>query len=436
MGHLGRLKQEYRELVDRLDQGPVGLPEPADPRAWEGFREILEILFTPEEAELASRLPVRPASLAALARRLAVPEDQLAARLEPMCQRGVVMDLVNPRTGRAVYLLAPPVVGFFEFSMMRAHDGIPKKRMAEALHAYTRGDPAFAREALAGDTKLGRALVHETALADGPLPDVLPWERATEVIGKARRLAVSHCFCRHAAEHLGTKCDAPVEVCLSVNGGAEFVVRRGFGREIDRAEGLDVLARARGLGLVQLADNVQSRPAWVCNCCGCCCEQLRGVSEFGLAAVNPSGFAPTRRAEVCAGCSRCARACPVGAVEMRPVRAEGSRRNGLAPAFDLDRCIGCGVCAGACHKGALSMARSGGPPRVPASAIEKAVRMALERGRLAHLLVDGGAGFGSRFLQRALDALLALPPARRALATEQVRSRFVRAALSRLGGLS
>ena len=48
MGHLGHLKQEYRDLVRRLDAGIVGLPEPEDPAAWVGWKEILEILYTAE----------------------------------------------------------------------------------------------------------------------------------------------------------------------------------------------------------------------------------------------------------------------------------------------------------------------------------------------------------------------------------------------------
>ena len=63
MGHLGHLKTEYEELARRLDMGAVGLPEPQSPEAREGRREILEILYTPEEARIASRLPVRPAQL-------------------------------------------------------------------------------------------------------------------------------------------------------------------------------------------------------------------------------------------------------------------------------------------------------------------------------------------------------------------------------------
>jgi Pyruvate/2-oxoacid:ferredoxin oxidoreductase delta subunit len=433
MGHLGRLKQEYRDLLSRLDRGTVALPEPDDERARQGLQDVLEILYTPEEAALASRLPVRPTSLEKLAARLGVEAGALQARLEPMCDRGVVMDLVNPRTGKRVYMLSPPIVGFFEYSLMRAHDAIPKKRMAEALHAYTHGDPAFAREAFGRDTVIGRALVDEGGLAD-ELPDVLAWERASEVVGGARRWAVSLCVCRHKAEHLGAPCDAPMDNCLSLNGGAEFVIRRGFGREIERAEAVDLLARARERGLVQIADNVKSRPAFVCNCCGCCCEQLQAVSRWGMAAVNPSGFVPRHDDAACAGCSRCARACPVGAIAMEPRREAGQRKNALAPRIDEARCVGCGVCAGACHKDALELVRGGRPRPVPANAVERVVRMAVERNRLADLLFDDGAGLGERFLHRAVDAIVRLPPAQAVLASEQVRSRFVAAALRRFVG--
>jgi hypothetical protein len=297
------MKEEYRALVERLGRGTMALPEAADERAEAGRREILEILFTPEEASLASRMPVQPVSAGRLAARVGVPVAELEARLEPMCERGVVLDLVNPRSGKRSYMLAPPIVGFIEYSLMRAEDGIPKKRMAEAIHAYMHHDPALSREAFGRETVVGRALVHETELGDD-VPDVLAWEKATEVVGGARKWAVSLCYCRHKAEHLGARCDAPMDNCLSLNGGAEFIVRRRFGREIGRTEALEILSRAREGGLVQIADNVRSRPTFVCNCCACCCGQLQAISQWGIAAVNPSGFLPRRDGARCSGCSR------------------------------------------------------------------------------------------------------------------------------------
>lgn len=433
MGHLGHLKEEYRQLVHRLDAGAAPLPEPADPKAWVGWKEILEILFTPEEAALASTLPVLPASPERIAARSGVALELLKPRLDAMADKGLVLDLVSKRTGRTTYLLAPPVVGFFEFSMMRAHDSIPKKRMAEALEAYIHNDDTFARGVFGHDTVIGRALAHETALGDGPVPDVLDWERATRVISSAAEIAVSLCYCRHKAEHLNAACGAPVENCLSLNGGAEFVLRRNFGKRIGKEQALAILTDARDRGLVQIADNVRDQPSYLCNCCGCCCGQLQSINQYGLRAVNPSGFIATNHPENCAGCSRCARACPIAAIEMVPSRsASPGKKNDMRPRVDSQSCIGCGVCADACNKDAMRMERRAKQPFVPANAVEKALRIALERGKLADLLFDEGESRGHRVLNHMIKALTQLPPAQRALASEQVKSRFVRAVLGRV----
>ena len=422
MGHLRHLKQEYRDLVDHLNRGQVGLPEPTLEQAWAGWREILEILYTPEEAALAATLPHTPIGLGALAKRLGVPADELRRRLDPLCDKGLVMDLVHPETQKVKYLLAPPVVGFFEFSMMRAKDSIPKKRMAEALHAYTHGDATFATEVFGSETVIGRSVVHETAVAASELPDVLDFERASTIVDTASSHAVSLCYCRHKAEHLGEACDAPVDTCLSLNAGADFVIRRGFGRRVDKREAHAILEGARKQGLVQIADNVQNRPSYLCNCCGCCCGQLQGINEYGLRAVNPSGFTPRCEDSTCKGCSRCSRACPVAALSMVGKRTTGVRKNDLRPQVDEDRCIGCGVCVGACKSGSLTMRRAR-RPKVPRDSVEKAVRMALERGRLASLVFDPNQ---QPFLNRMLAAVTNLPPAQRLLASEQLKSRFVR----------
>jgi Pyruvate/2-oxoacid:ferredoxin oxidoreductase delta subunit len=301
--------------------------------------------------------------------------------------------------------------------------------MAEAIEAYCHGDETFAAEILSGETKFGRTLVHETALRD-ETPEVLGWERASAIVEESPLVAVTLCYCRHVAEHLGRRCEAPMENCLSFGQAADFIVRRGFGHSIEKAQAQEILAVARGAGLVQIADNVKKRPVFICNCCGCCCEQLQAIRRFGLPAVNPSGLQPVHAADACKGCSRCARICPVGAITMVARLEPGRSRNELRPSIDLDRCIGCGVCADGCRKHAVGLERRPEQPKVPETGMERVVLMALDQGVLGELLFED-AGRGGRFLGRVLDVVAGLPPTQLALAFEQVRSRYVRFLLGR-----
>ncbi len=79
----------------------------------------------------------------------------------------------------------------------------------------------------------------------------------------------------------------------------------------------------------------------------------------------------------------------------------------------------------------MKMVRRSRKRHVPANAFERAVRMAIERGRLADLMFAEGASKSSYFMNRVVSALTSLPGAQRALASEQVKSRFLKVALGR-----
>jgi hypothetical protein len=58
--------------------------------------------------------------------------------------------------------------------------------------------------------------------------------------------------------------------------------------------------------------------------------------------------------------------------------------------------------------------------------------MAIERGKLQNLIFDEQVLWSHRALALLLGAILRLPPAKRLLATEQVRSRYLEALLARV----
>ncbi len=427
MGHQAHLKGPYQSLLERLNAGTVGLPRPESEEALRGWRELLEIFYTPEEAEMASRMPIKPSPLKAIARRFGENPAAFGPKLEALCKKGLVMDLVNPKTAERMYLLSPPVVGFFEFSLMRVHGMFPQKELAEAMHAYTTCDDAFFREVFGHDTVIGRALVHEERL--GTDAEVLVWERAAGLIEEAEKISLSLCYCRHKAAHVGEDCDAPQEICMSLNTGADFVMRRNFGTPIDRVRAIDILQESKERRLVQIVDNVQNRPTWLCNCCGCCCGQLTSISRHGLRGVNPSGCLPSFDRERCKGCAKCSRSCPIAAITMKPVRHVGNRKTELRPEVNIGVCIGCGVCSLTCSRKVITMDRRDMQRAVPETTMEQVVRVAIEKGRLHHLLFDAGESMGSAVMNRVLGTLFNLPPLDRLMAARSVQSLFVRQAL-------
>jgi formate hydrogenlyase subunit 6/NADH:ubiquinone oxidoreductase subunit I len=381
MGHLSH-HRAHRDLRARLDQMPSGFPDTP-----EGL-EVLSLIFTPEEAELARRLPFRPQSARRIAQRLGRPEPEVRVALERMADRGLVLDLHNARKDRMYYCAAPPVVGFVEFSLMRRRSDLDQGELARRFEELFERPDRFAETFFAGETQIGRTLVHEQALEPDGIAELLPYEKASETVRSAGARSVSLCYCRHKAEHLGKQCSAPIENCLSLNKGAEYVARHGHGRLIDVVEASEILERSREAGLVFIADNVQRRVTYICSCCGCCCAQLQAVNRHGLVgAVRTSSSIATIDRGSCTGCGRCARRCPVQAIALRVrtprERAETTARDGkdrpMVGVVDQALCLGCGVCQPVCRTKALKMAPRQQRVLTPESTVERLLLMAIER---------------------------------------------------------
>lgn len=413
MGHLA-MQKPYLALQERLHKNPIGAP------ATKELFEILRLRFTEEEAEIGARMPMTPAPLEKLSERLSEAPDRLQAKLECMAEKGLVLDFET--NGKRFYMLAPTVIGFFEFTFMRLHKDLPNKKLADLLSAYMFEDTTFAKNAFRGNTQIGRALVHEKTLTDDLRSEILPYEQASEIIKEAKLCAVGLCYCRHKAMHHGSPCKKPMEVCTTLNESADWVIRRGFGREVSTEEALDIAAKTRDQCMVHIADNVKNNVSYICHCCGCCCGQLRAINSAGIQhAVHTSNFLASVDADKCKGCARCVRNCPVMAIELKAT----SFGKPMAR-IDEKLCLGCGVCNIACKNKALSMEPRAKRVFTPEDSMDRLVRAAVERGTVHHMLFDDPDSVTSRGMNLALGALLSLPPAKRLLAIEQIKSTFVK----------
>jgi ferredoxin len=116
-----------------------------------------------------------------------------------------------------------------------------------------------------------------------------------------------------------------METCMSLGEWGQWIARRGFGRAATVDELLRLLERTEKLGLVHLGDNVLNEPAYICNCCSCCCGVLSINRKFGKSSAHPSNFITSQEEDICDGCGACADICPVQAITM----SDACKKRGL-----------------------------------------------------------------------------------------------------------
>jgi len=420
------LKSSYSRLTDRLNRYPQGAPPS------QLLYKILAILFSEKEAELVAQLPIKPfnAQKASQIWKLNLTETRKV--LEELASRAILVDL--DRNGESIYVLPPPMAGFFEFSLMRTRGDIDQKTLSELYYQYMNVEEDFIRELMAtGETQLGRTFIHEPILTNEDALHVLDYERATEVIKTASHIGVGTCYCRHKMHHLDKACDAPMDVCMTFNSSAASLTKHGHARLIDSVECLDLLQQSYDNNLVQFGENVRQEVSFICNCCGCCCEAMIAARRFTiLNPVHTTNFIPEINQKDCTGCSKCVNVCPVEAIALSSANDPKKPTRRQATLIE-DRCLGCGLCVRVCPEGVIKLKSR--PERVltPLNGVHRAVVMAIERGKLQNLIFDNQALFSHRALAALFGVILRLPPIKQAMASKQMKSRYLERLIEKMG---
>ena len=333
--------EAYHKLAKVLDTLPNGFPPTES-----GLEiRLLEKIFEPEEAELFCDLRLTFETTEQIAERTGRPLEGLKERLLSMWkEKGQILGADLGDT--AIFRMVPWVVGIYEFQVNRMD-----RELAEMCDEYYEH---FATQSLGKRPHGMRTIPVGQALS--PAHRVLSYDHVSGIIENGRAFMVSDCICKKEQKLLDKECDHPLEVCLVVGPLPGMFDDPAFGRAISKEEAYAVLDKAEQAGLVHMTANLESGHNFICNCCGCCCMVLKGMTKLGIPEVVNSDFYSRIDSELCTGCDMCAaNVCQVDAI----AEQEGTYR------VDRARCLGCGHCVDVCPVEAIQLIRKEPEERVP-----------------------------------------------------------------------
>ena len=329
----------YEKLTEALNMRGGGLLAIKCPE----FYAILSELFTPEEASLASQMPMDPIPAADLAAEIGRDPGEVERMLEEMANKGLVSS--EERGGVTHYSLLQMLPGMVEMQFVKGEVNERAKRLALLfVNYFTVMAEEMQKGGAVAQLPWARVIAIEAEIPAGV--EIQPYDRVSHYIENTEYIAVFTCTCRHLGELLGGPCDKPKDVCMGFGDGAKFLAQRGFGRLVSKEEARQILDLAEREGLVHCSSNTSKQIEFICNCCGCHCGVLQSIKNAAMPSMGAtSGFIMMVDQEKCMGCGDCIDRCPMEALSMEDDIV----------AQDDERCIGCGLCISVCPTEALRM---------------------------------------------------------------------------------
>jgi NAD-dependent dihydropyrimidine dehydrogenase PreA subunit len=316
----------YNTLAEALNKLPNAFPR---------TKSNIEILllkkvFSPEEAWLCGQLTIESESVDNIAKRIGLSIEETQNRLEQIKKRHFIWG--NPKGGKV--RLAPFIVGIYEAQVWDMDHELA--HLTEEW--FDEGGADFMRP---------RPAIHRVIPTQSSVKSewILPYDDVKAVLKTKKSFRVRPCICRTQQELIDErKCDFPVHVCLTFASRE----RPPTDRDISMQEALALIDETEKIGLVHSVTNIAEGFGYVCNCCGCCCAILRGITEWGIKkSVAAANYYSVIDPNKCEGCGICIKRCHMKAI---------SEKDEIA-VVDRDKCIGCGLCATGCAFGVAKLER-------------------------------------------------------------------------------
>lgn len=317
----------YEQLADALNRLPNAFPR--TPSNIEIL--LLKKIFFKEEACVAVQLSGKMEPVDVIAERLGLPVKEVSTKLMKMVKRGLVW--FSKKDGKPHFRLAPFIVGIFE-AQLESMDH-------EFVHLF---EEYMADGGAVGIMKPQPA-IHRVVPAKGAVKTewILPYDDVRALFIAAKTFSVRDCICRVQQDLLGQrKCDFPLKNCLSFSS----IDRPSRPGDITKEQALAILDKTEDIGLVHTVSNVIKGIFYVCNCCGCCCGILRGITEWGIEeSVATANYFAVIDPDECTECGICIERCQVHAISEKDGKTVAERK----------KCIGCGLCVTGCPDDAVRL---------------------------------------------------------------------------------
>ena len=317
----------YEQLAASLNTLPNGFPRtPSNVEI-----KLLKKIFSEEEASLAIQMRGKVDSIEVIAKRANLPVKDAEIMLTNMAKRGLIW--LDEKDGKQQFRLAPFIVGIFE-AQLESMD----HELAHLIEDYLADGGAVG--IMKPQPALHRVIPSQKAVKS---EWILPYDDVKAILNSNKTFRVQECVCRVQQDHINSRrCNFPLKTCLTFSQDEQ----PPRSDDISREEALAILDKAEEIGLVHTVSNIMKGLSYVCNCCGCCCEILRGINDFGIEkSVAYANYYSVINSDNCVGCEICVSRCQVHAISMIEKVA----------VVDRKRCIGCGLCVTGCPNGAVKL---------------------------------------------------------------------------------
>lgn len=299
--------QAYVRIAENIDKGMLTAPK-AEGDLSKAFIAYLEIVYTPEEAELVQHLSMSKFITAEeVADASGQDVEKVKEILYPLTRKVAIMGF-----GDSCRL--PVVPGLVNLHMF-SPDIKPQNLEAAKLYQLFFIKEGFYKyyEGSAKGTPLLRTIPVDHA--NHPEEKILTAEEAHAFIKELETedLALVPCPCRTRTEKLGIReCKEkyPIGTCIFLGMAAMHFEDLGLGKRVTKEQAIDYLDEMVELGLVATTENFTSGvPPVICLCCDCCCSQVRGRTRWDNPnAILPSNFVP-QASDDCILCGTCVERC-------------------------------------------------------------------------------------------------------------------------------